>query len=132
MRRGGHVEVVVQDGEPVSGHKPSVDVMMQSAARLFGNRCLGVIMTGMGRDGADGCGAIRSGGGYVIGQDAATSDVYGMNRAAFVMGHVNVQVPLHDLAAAITNLRSKRGAWRRPEKTCAVVSEFYQRRDMKS
>ncbi len=101
MRRGGHVEALVQDGEPVSGHKPSVDVMMLSAARLYGSRCLGVIMTGMGRDGADGCGAIRAAGGYVIGQDAATSDVYGMNKVAFVMGHVDVQLPLHGLAEAI-------------------------------
>ncbi len=101
VRQGAHVRAIVQDGEPVSGHKPSADVMMQSAARLYGSRCLGVIMTGMGRDGADGCGAIRAASGRVIGQDAATSDVYGMNRVAFVEGHVDVQAPLPKLAEAI-------------------------------
>ena len=101
-RCGGNVQAVVRDGELISGHKPSADVMMQSAAQIFGHRCLGVIMTGMGRDGADGCGAIRAAGGYIIGQDAATSDIYGMNRVAFVEGNVNVQAPLDKLAEAIT------------------------------
>ena len=63
--------------------------MMSSAAEVFGPGCLGVIMTGMGRDGADGCAAIRAAGGYVLGQDEATSDVYGMNKVAFVEGNVD-------------------------------------------
>lgn len=100
-RIGGRVEVVVADGDPVSGHKPSVDVMMRSAAQTFGKACVGVIMTGMGRDGADGCGFIRSAGGYVLGQDEETSDVYGMNKVAFVEGNVDVQTSLHKLAEAI-------------------------------
>ena len=80
--------------KPVSGHKPSVDVMMTSAAKVFGPNCLGVIMTGMGRDGADGCRAIREAGGYVLGQDEASSDVYGMNKVAFVEGNVDQQFGL--------------------------------------
>jgi len=100
-RIGGRVEVVVADGDPVSGHKPSVDVMMRSAAQTFGKACVGVIMTGMGRDGADGCAAVRSAGGYVLGQDEATSDVYGMNKVAFVEGHVDVQTSLQNLPDAI-------------------------------
>ena len=91
----------VKDGEPVSGHKPSVDVMMQSAADRFGASCLGVIMTGMGHDGVEGCRLIRAAGGYVLGQDQATSDVYGMNRAAYVAGHVDEQFALDDLATLI-------------------------------
>lgn len=101
-RVGDTVKAVVRDGSPVSGHKPSIDVMMQSVAATFGSGCLGVIMTGMGRDGADGCRAIREAGGYVLGQDEATSDVYGMNKVAFVEGNVDRQIPLDAAAAAIT------------------------------
>ncbi|MCE9608341.1 MAG: chemotaxis response regulator protein-glutamate methylesterase [Planctomycetia bacterium] len=100
-RTGGRVEVVISDGDPVSGHKPSVDVMMRSAAQTFGKACVGVIMTGMGRDGADGCGLIRAVGGYVLGQDEGSSDVYGMNKVAFVEGHVDVQTALQNLPEAI-------------------------------
>lgn len=95
------VRIRVFDGEPVSGHKPSVDVMMTSAAEVFGKRVLGVIMTGMGRDGAAGCRAIRNAGGYVLGQDEATSDVYGMNKVAFVEGNVDRQFALPDGARVI-------------------------------
>ncbi|MCC9604883.1 chemotaxis response regulator protein-glutamate methylesterase [Blastopirellula sp. JC732] len=91
----------VFDGEPVSGHRPSVDVMMRSAANVFGDACLGVVMTGMGRDGSDGCKAIREAGGYVLGQDEASSDIYGMNRVAFQEGNVDKQFDLQDAAQAI-------------------------------
>jgi two-component system chemotaxis response regulator CheB len=99
--RAGSARIRIFDGEPVSGHKPSVDVMMSSAAQVFGRRVLGVIMTGMGRDGANGCRAIRSAGGYVLGQDEATSDVYGMNKVAFVEGNVDRQFALQDGARLI-------------------------------
>ncbi|MBN2475192.1 MAG: chemotaxis response regulator protein-glutamate methylesterase [Pirellulales bacterium] len=107
------VKVVLSDGPPVSSHKPSVDVMMKAAAEVYGNRVLGVIMTGMGRDGADGCAAIRAGGGYVLGQDEASSDVYGMNRVAYVEGHVDRQFGLGDAARTIS-LQIKRLWQRRP------------------
>jgi len=109
-RLGGLVKVAISDGAPVSGHKPSVDVLMQSVAEVFGADCLGVIMTGMGRDGSDGCGAIRQKRGYVLGQDEATSDVYGMNKVAYVEGNVDRQFGLHQGAAAIT--RQVRTLWR--------------------
>lgn len=98
---GQEVMLRVFDGELVSGHKPSVDVMMHSAAEIYGSRCLGVIMTGMGRDGADGCRAIRAAGGYVLGQDEASSDVYGMNKVAWVEGHVDKQFGLSEAAGAV-------------------------------
>ncbi len=100
-RSGNRVRVVLNDEPPRSGHKPSIDVMMQSAAKAFGPRCLGVIMTGMGYDGVSGCAAIRAGGGYVLGQDEASSDVYGMNKAAHGAGHVDRQFSLDDAAAVI-------------------------------
>jgi two-component system chemotaxis response regulator CheB len=109
-RSGKQVRVTIEDGPQVSGHRPSVDVMMLSAAKIFGPRCLGVIMTGMGRDGVDGCAAIRAAGGYVLGQNEATSDVYGMNKVAFQSGHVDRQFPLDDsatvIAAAVERLQN--------------------------
>lgn len=103
LRRRGESSVIeVRDGDFVSGHKPSVDVMMSSAAAVYGNRCVGVIMTGMGRDGADGCGAIRAAGGFVLGQDEESSDVYGMNKVAYVEGNVDLQASLEHLPEAIT------------------------------
>ncbi|MBL9084552.1 MAG: chemotaxis protein CheB [Planctomycetales bacterium] len=102
-RRAGLFRAVVFDGDLVSGHKPSVDVMMKSVAECFGRRCLGVIMTGMGHDGVDGCLALRNRGGFVIGQDEGTSDVYGMNKAAFVAGAVNAQAPLDEIAQRIAS-----------------------------
>ena len=98
---GKQVKCRVDDGDFISGHKPSVDVMMRCAAELFGKHTLGVIMTGMGRDGADGCGAIRAAGGFVLGQDEDSSDVYGMNKVAMVEGHVDRQFPLDDAAGTI-------------------------------
>ncbi|MBX3414252.1 MAG: chemotaxis response regulator protein-glutamate methylesterase [Pirellulales bacterium] len=106
-RVGTNVVAVIRDGDPVSGHKPSVDVMMISAAHVFGRRCLGVIMTGMGSDGADGCSAIKAAGGDVIGQDEASSAVYGMNKVAFNRGHVEEQFSLAD-AAEIIAARARR------------------------
>jgi two-component system chemotaxis response regulator CheB len=104
---GRTVKIVVEDGPLVSGHKPSVDVMMKSAAGIFGRRCLGVIMTGMGRDGADGCKSIRQGGGYVLGQDESSSDVYGMNKVAHLEGGVDRQFALDD-GAHLIMLTAKR------------------------
>jgi len=101
-QQGKWTKVVIRDGEPVSGHKPSVDVMMRSAAELFGPRCLGVIMTGMGRDGADGCRAVRAKGGFILGQDEGSSDVYGMNKVAYVEGNVDRQFGLSKAAAIVT------------------------------
>jgi two-component system chemotaxis response regulator CheB len=109
-RHGRGAKLVVRDGAPVSGHRPSIDVMMTSAAEVFSANCLGVIMTGMGRDGADGCRHVRAAGGYVLGQDEATSDVYGMNRVAMLEGHVDRQFALDD-AAIVLMQQAKRLWW---------------------
>lgn len=89
--------------EPVNGHRPSVDVMFDSVARLD-RPMTGVILTGMGKDGARGLLAIRQAGGRTLGQDEATSVVYGMPRAAFELGAVERQLPLHRLSTAILEL----------------------------
>ncbi len=90
-------------GEPVNGHRPSVDVMFQSVAGL-GRPMTGVILTGMGKDGARGLLAMREAGARTLGQDEATSVVYGMPRAAFELGGVERQLPLHRLSSAILEL----------------------------
>lgn len=96
-RVGCRVLAKISDREPVSGHRPSVDVMMSDAASIYGVNCLGVIMTGMGFDGVAGCQAIRERGGDVLGQDQGSSAVYGMNKAAVTAGWVTQQFSAHDL-----------------------------------
>ena len=94
----------VTETPPVNGHRPSADVLFSSVAKEFGNRAMGVIMTGMGRDGALELGSIFREGGVTLGQDEASSVVYGMPKAAFEMGHVTHQVPLADMADTISRL----------------------------
>ena len=99
--------VAISDGPLVSGHKPSVDVLFLSAARAYGAATVGVIMTGMGRDGVDGCKKILAEGGTTFGQDEATSVVYGMNKAAFLEGAVRRQFTLEELPGILNQLARK-------------------------
>ena len=117
-RTGSIVKALVRDGEPVSGHKPSVDVMMNSVSQVFSDRAMGVIMTGMGRDGSDGCAAIKAAGGYTLGQDEASSDVYGMNKVAHTEGNVDRQFNLSQAAAVIT--QQARRLWAQRTAGCGV------------
>lgn len=91
----------LRPGEALNGHRPSVDAMFHSVARHVGRAALGVILTGMGRDGADGLLAIRQAGGQTLGQSAASCIVYGMPRMAFELGAVERQVGLEQVATAI-------------------------------
>lgn len=102
------VRVTILDDDPVSGHKPSVDVLFQSAARIYQSSAVGILMTGMGRDGVEGCKAILTAGGFTLGQDEATSVVYGMNKAAFIEKAVKTQFSLDELAGIINHLASYR------------------------
>jgi two-component system chemotaxis response regulator CheB len=92
------------DGKLVSGHKPSVDVLFHSVAEACGNKAVGVILTGMGRDGADGLLAMRKAGSPTIGQDEASCVVYGMPKAARDNGAVEREFPLSQIAAEILRL----------------------------
>ena len=89
--------------DTVSGHRPSVDVLFRSVARLR-RPMAGVILTGMGRDGAQGLLEMRQAGGHTFGQDEASSVVYGMPRAAFELGAVERQLSLSRLSAAILDV----------------------------
>jgi two-component system chemotaxis response regulator CheB len=97
----------VAHGGPVSGHCPSVDVLFSSVARTAKARGVGVILTGMGRDGAQGLLAMRQAGARTLGQDESSCVVYGMPRAAFELGAVERQLPLEKLGPAIRTLTSK-------------------------
>lgn len=90
-------------GEKVSGHCPSVDVMFNSVADVAGPLAIGAILTGMGRDGADGLLRMRNAGAFTIGQDKETCIVYGMPMEAYNCGAVEVQAPLQNIADIILN-----------------------------
>jgi two-component system chemotaxis response regulator CheB len=91
----------LSDDPPVSGHRPSADVLFASVAMAYTNHVLGVIMTGMGRDGAQQLGTVYKEGGMTLGQDEKTAVVYGMPRVAYEMGHVMEQVPLDRMGQRI-------------------------------
>jgi two-component system chemotaxis response regulator CheB len=100
-RQAGRNHCMLQDGAPVSGHRPSVDVLFRSAAQVAGDSAVGVILTGMGKDGAAGMLEMRKAGSITLGQDEQSSLIYGMPRVAFECGAVARQYPLEQLAGAI-------------------------------
>ena len=95
--------VVLTDGPPVNGHRPSVDVLFHSVAQEFALIAVGVLMTGMGDDGAGGLGAIKSAGGMTIAQSEESCVISGMPRAAIMKGYANKIVPLDGLAAYLSS-----------------------------
>ena len=94
----------LSDAPQVSGHRPSADVLFASVAMAYTNHVLGVIMTGMGRDGAQQLGTVYKEGGMTLGQDEKTAVVYGMPRVAWELGHVMEQVPLEKMARRICDV----------------------------
>ena len=96
--------VHLSDAPLVSGHRPSADVLFASVALSYQNHALGVIMTGMGRDGAQQLGTIYREGGMTLGQDEASAVVYGMPRVAYELGHVMEQVSLDNMARRICDI----------------------------
>ncbi|MCD7826801.1 MAG: chemotaxis response regulator protein-glutamate methylesterase [Clostridiaceae bacterium] len=101
VRQGGIYRVEVKKGEKVSGHCPSVDVLFQSVAQAAASDSVGVILTGMGADGAKGLLAMRKAGAKTIGQDEKSCVVYGMPKVAYDIGAVEHQVPLHQISEKI-------------------------------
>jgi two-component system chemotaxis response regulator CheB len=109
--------VVLSDGPPVNGHRPSADVLFHSVAQEFGLTAVGILMTGMGDDGAEGLGAIKAASGMTIAQSEDTCVVSGMPRAAILKGYVNKIVPLDGLGAyLISNYGAERSATDKGEK----------------
>lgn len=98
MQVRGDGSVRLDDSAPVGGFKPSCDVLLKSVALEFADRAIGVVLTGMGRDGAKGLKDIRNAGGHTIAQDAATSVVFGMPGEAVALGAAEVVLPLDEVA----------------------------------
>ena len=101
VRSGGHYRCSLNEGPAVSGHRPSVDVLFRSVAQVAGRAAVGAILTGMGKDGAEGLLAMRQAGAITLGQDEASSLIYGMPRVAFERGAVMQQHSLSHMADAI-------------------------------
>jgi len=105
LSRSGAVYCVrLDDGNRVSLHKPSVDVLFLSVAEFAGRNAVGVILTGMGADGADGLGQMRKAGARTIAQDEATCVVFGMPKEAIERGGVDEVLPIHRISDRIIEL----------------------------
>jgi two-component system chemotaxis response regulator CheB len=103
-REGVSVKTVLQQGPPENSCRPAVDVLFRSAASIYGRGCLGVVLTGMGQDGLRGAEHIVHLGGTLVGQDEATSVVWGMPRAVCEAGLTHSVLPLGSIADEITRL----------------------------
>lgn len=110
LRVGVDFVCKLEDSQSVSGHKPSVDVLFNSVAEAVGEKAVGVILTGMGKDGAEGMLAMRKAGAYNIGQDEASCVVYGMPKVACNLGGVHLQAPLNKIAETMLRYCEKSGA----------------------
>lgn len=102
VRMGNEYRLSCKPGEKVSGHRPSVDALFQSMADTVRCKMVGIIMTGMGRDGAEGLLAMRRAGAYTIGQDKESCVVYGMPMVAQDIGAVQVQASCENIAGVLT------------------------------
>lgn len=107
VKMGDGYQVECRGTERVSGHCPSVDVLFSSVAKAAGNKAVGVILTGMGSDGAKGLLEMRNAGALTVGQDEASCVVYGMPKVAFDIGAVQQQAPVTEIAGKVYNLLSK-------------------------
>jgi two-component system chemotaxis response regulator CheB len=103
-KAGDKYIVELIQGSKVSGHCPSVDVLFESVAKTAGNNAIGVILTGMGQDGAVGLMSMRRAGARTIGQDKQSSVVYGMPKVAFDIGAVEKQISLSSIPSVLLNM----------------------------
>ncbi len=107
IKNGSHYQVEIKNGERVNGHCPSVEVLFESVARSAGANAIGIILTGMGGDGAKGLLSMRQAGAQTIGQDESTCVVYGMPKVAYDCGAVQYQERLENIAQRTYSLLRK-------------------------
>lgn len=103
LKQGDGYKIDVFHGDKVNGHCPSVDVLFHSVSKVAGTNALGIILTGMGYDGAKGILAMKRQKSYTLGQDEKSSVVYGMPKVAYDVGGVSKQMPLDEMPRAIMN-----------------------------
>ena len=108
-RLGNQYTVEVADGPPVNRHRPSVDVLFRSVAKFAGANALGIIMTGMGDDGAQGLKEMHDAGARTVAQDEASSVVFGMPKEAIKLGAADLTLPLNQISGAIVNFANRAG-----------------------
>jgi two-component system chemotaxis response regulator CheB len=108
VRDGARYRCRLLDTAPVNRHKPSVDVLFDSVAENVGRNAVGVILTGMGKDGAVGLKRMREAGAQTIAQDEKTSVVWGMPQAAIDVGGADKVLPLQNIAANVTEIARPR------------------------
>ena len=101
MAVGAGGEIVLNQDPPLHGVRPAADVLFMTAAKVFGARCVGAVLTGMGKDGAEGALRLRHVGGVVFGESESTCTIYGMPRAAMQVGGIDAEYPINELAQAI-------------------------------
>lgn len=107
LRSGGIYKVLCEKGEKVNGHRPSVDVLMLSVAQYAGRNSFGIILTGMGNDGAKGLLEMKRSGSQTIVQDRETSIVYGMPKVAYELGASDNILPLDEIPSKLINLLAR-------------------------
>ncbi len=107
-REKARVAVRLTRADPVRGHRPSADVLFRSMAEVVGAKSIGMILTGMGEDGAEGISAIQKADGHTLAQDESSSIVYGMPKAAIERGVVDRVLPLSEMAGYLNSLSSER------------------------
>jgi two-component system chemotaxis response regulator CheB len=107
-KNGAYYYTELNKADPVNRHRPSVDVLFHSAAEVAGQNALGVILTGMGKDGAQGMLAMRQARAYTIAQDEASCIVFGMPKAAIDIGAAMEVAPLRDIAARVLDRLGQR------------------------
>ncbi|MCP4578874.1 MAG: hypothetical protein GY846_21565 [Deltaproteobacteria bacterium] len=98
---GENHRIKLVDAPPVGGHRPSGNILLESIGECYGRRALGIILTGMGHDGAEGMAALKTAGGKTIAQDQNTSIIFGMPKSAINLGAVDLVLPLSKIASAI-------------------------------
>jgi two-component system chemotaxis response regulator CheB len=109
---GAQARIALDESEPVWGVRPAADPLFVSAARHFGTACVGVVLTGMGRDGSAGLLAIRAAGGGAVVQDRATATIYGMPQAALARAGADAVAPLGAIATSVSDLiGARRAPW---------------------
>ncbi|MCB1141225.1 MAG: chemotaxis response regulator protein-glutamate methylesterase [Leptospiraceae bacterium] len=109
QRKDMNISIELDQGSPVNGHRPSVDVTFDSLSECYGPALLPIIMTGMGRDGADSIKRLRDKGSTTIAQDEKTSVIFGMNRQAIDLGAIDHIVALEDIVPQMIRIIKERG-----------------------